>query len=64
MAVEILERDRGVVVRELSGSDVAFDVHLLYVFLRAGLADTDSLDHVVGRSAPTSPTSPPPGANG
>ena len=28
MAVEILEHDLGVPIRELNGSDIAFDVHL------------------------------------
>lgn len=37
MAVEILERDLGVDVRELSGSDVAVDVHIRRVFQRTGL---------------------------
>jgi hypothetical protein len=34
MAVEILARDLGVPVRELSGSDIAYDVHVQWVFLR------------------------------
>ncbi len=58
MAVEILERDRGVVVRELSGSDVAFDVHIRRVFLRTGLADTDDLDHVVEQGRLAHPDRP------
>jgi len=28
MAVEILERDLGVTIRELKGSDIAYDVHV------------------------------------
>ncbi len=47
MATEILERDLGVVVHELEGSDVAFDVHLRRVFLRCGLAQRDDLEHMV-----------------
>jgi hypothetical protein len=39
MAVEILARDLGIPLREMSGSDVAYDVHLRRVFLRTGLAD-------------------------
>jgi uncharacterized HhH-GPD family protein len=47
MAVEILARDLGVPVRELSGSDIAYDVHVRRVFLRTGLAAYDDLDHMV-----------------
>ena len=39
MAVELLERGFGVQVRDLEGSDVAFDVHVRRVILRSGLGD-------------------------
>lgn len=47
MAVELLERDLGVRVVELEGSDVAYDVHLRRVMLRTGLAERDDLAHMV-----------------
>ena len=47
MAVELLERDLGVDVRELSGSDIAYDVHLRRVMLRTRLAQTDNVAHMV-----------------
>jgi len=47
MAVEILARDLEVPVAELSGSDIAFDVHVRRVFLRTQLAEYDDLDHIV-----------------
>jgi uncharacterized HhH-GPD family protein len=47
MAVEILARDLGQPLRELTGSDVAYDVHLRRVFLRTGLAEHDDVDHMV-----------------
>jgi uncharacterized HhH-GPD family protein len=47
MAVEILERTRHVRLADLSGSDVAYDVHLRRVFLRTGLAEYDDVDHMV-----------------
>jgi uncharacterized HhH-GPD family protein len=47
MAVEILDRDLGVPIRELDGSDIAYDVHVRRVFLRTGLAEYDDLDHMV-----------------
>lgn len=47
MAVEILERDLRVPIRDLHGSDIAYDVHVRRVFLRTGLADRDDVDHIV-----------------
>jgi endonuclease III len=47
MAVEILERDLGVRVSDLEGSDIAYDVHIRRVFLRTGLAQRDDVDHMV-----------------
>jgi len=47
MAVEILARDLGQPLQELTGSDVAYDVHLQRVFLRTGLAEHDRVDHMV-----------------
>ncbi|MCK8673956.1 hypothetical protein M1M07_22960 [Rhodococcus sp. HM1] len=47
MAVEILERDLGVPITDMHGSDIAYDVHVRRVFLRTGLADADELDHMV-----------------
>jgi endonuclease III len=47
MAVEILTRDLHKPLRQLSGSDVAYDVHLRRVFLRTGLAQRDEVGHMV-----------------
>ena len=47
MAVEILERDLGVPIRAMEGSDIAYDIHVRRVFLRTGFADEDSMDHMV-----------------
>ena len=47
MAVEILERDFGVPIRDMQGSDIAFDVHIRRVFLRSGLAEVDDQVHMV-----------------
>ena len=58
MAVEILERDLGVAVRDVTGSDVAYDVHVRRVFLRAGLADADDLAHMVERARLAHPERP------
>jgi len=41
MAVEILARDLHCPIRGLEGSDIAYDVHVRRVFLRAGLAERD-----------------------
>jgi uncharacterized HhH-GPD family protein len=58
MAVEILERDLGVKVRELSGSDVAYDIHLRRVMLRTRLATEDTAAHMVGVARSLHPTRP------
>ena len=47
MAVEGLVRNLGVEIRELQGSDIAYDIHVRRVFLRTGLAQWDDLDHMV-----------------
>jgi uncharacterized HhH-GPD family protein len=58
MAVEILERDRGVRVRYMEGSDIAYDVHLRRVFLRTHLADRDDQAHIVAVARALHPTRP------
>jgi uncharacterized HhH-GPD family protein len=47
MAVEILERDLGVTLTDLSGSDIAYDIHVRRVFLRSGIAERDDVNHMV-----------------
>lgn len=47
MAVEILNGQFGVDIRELSGSDIAYDVHVRRVMLRTGLAKRDEVNHMV-----------------
>jgi uncharacterized HhH-GPD family protein len=58
MAVEILVRDLGVPVKDLSGSDVAYDIHLRRVFLRTGLAERDDVDHMVAIARTLHPQRP------
>ena len=58
MAVEILARDLGQPLRELSGGDVAYDVHLRRVFMRTGLADRDSVEHMVAVARTLNPDRP------
>jgi endonuclease III len=47
MAVEILERDLGVPIRDMHRSDIAYDVHIRRVFLRTRLAERDDRDHMI-----------------
>ena len=47
MAVEILYAQLGVPIREMEGSDIAYDVHVRRVMLRTGLADRDDVRHMV-----------------
>lgn len=58
MAVEILERQRGVAITHLEGSDIAFDVHVRRVFLRTGLADRDDRSHMIARARRLNPERP------
>ena len=58
MAVEILERHLGVAISELEGSDVAYDVHVRRVFLRAGLSDVDSTEEVIKSARALNPERP------
>lgn len=58
MAVEILERDIGVQISDLHGSDIAYDVHIRRIFLRAGLAQRDDVDHMVARARELHPERP------
>ena len=47
MAVEILERDLHIPLFDLTGSDIAYDVHVRRVFLRTGLAQRDDVAEMV-----------------
>lgn len=58
MAVEILERDLKVPIRDLTGSDVAFDVHLRRVFLRTGIAQHDDAGEMVAAAQALYPERP------
>jgi uncharacterized HhH-GPD family protein len=58
MAVEILARDLHIPIRHLSGSDVAYDVHLRRVFLRTGLADHDDVHEMVAAARAVYPERP------
>jgi uncharacterized HhH-GPD family protein len=58
MAVEILERDLGVTITDLAGSDIAYDVHVRRVFLRTGLASHDDLDHMINNARREHPERP------
>ena len=58
MAVEILARSLGVELKDLSGSDIAYDVHVRRVFLRAGLAQRDDVNHMVAVARALHPERP------
>ena len=58
MAVEILERQRGVEITHLQGSDIAFDVHVRRVFLRTGVAEHDDQRHMIQRARLLNPERP------
>ena len=58
MAVEILARDLGVTIRDLEGSDIAYDVHVRRVFLRTGLAERDDVKHMIEVARALHPSRP------
>ena len=58
MAVEILERDLGVPISDLDGSDIAYDVHIRRVLMRTGLAQRDDVDHMVAVARKLHPERP------
>lgn len=58
MAVEILVRHFGVPVAELSGSDIAYDVHVRRVLLRTGLAQRDDPAHMIAVARALHPERP------
>ena len=58
MAVEILERDLGVPVRNMERGDIAYDVHLRRVFLRTRLANRDDVDHMIAVARELHPQRP------
>ena len=58
MAVEILARDFAVPLDEMSGSDVAVDVHVRRVFVRAGLSASGSTDDIVRAARELHPLRP------
>jgi uncharacterized HhH-GPD family protein len=57
-AVEFLESELGVPVRNMERGDIAYDVHIRRVFLRAGLADRDKPDVVIAAARRLNPERP------
>jgi uncharacterized HhH-GPD family protein len=58
MAVEILYAQLGVDIRDMDGSDIAYDVHVRRVMLRTGLADRDHVTHMVDAARAAHPERP------
>jgi uncharacterized HhH-GPD family protein len=58
VAAEILARDLGIPLRDMSGGDIAFDVHIRRVFLRTGLAERDDVNHMVAVARALNPDRP------
>jgi endonuclease III len=58
MAVELLTHYRSVSVQDLSGSDIAYDVHVRRVFLRTGLAQRDDVHDMVAAARSLYPERP------
>jgi uncharacterized HhH-GPD family protein len=58
MAVELLERHLGVSVTMMEGSNIAYDIHVRRVFMRAGLADRDDPSEMVAVARELHPDRP------
>jgi uncharacterized HhH-GPD family protein len=58
MAAEILARDLGIPLQDMSGGDIAFDVQVRRVFLRTGLAERDDVNHMVAVARVLNPERP------
>jgi len=58
MAVEMLERDLRVKIKDLQQTDIAFDVHIRRVMLRTGLAERDDRDHMIEEARQANPARP------
>ena len=58
MAAEILARDLGKPLQDMSGSDVAYDVHVRRVLLRSGLAEHDEVTHMIAVARALNPDRP------
>ena len=58
MAVELLVSHFGIELEELSGSNVAYDVHVRRVFLRSGLVDRDDIGLVTAVARQLNPERP------
>lgn len=58
MAVEILYSQLGVDIADMSGSDIAYDVHVRRLMLRTGLAERDHVTHMVDVARKAHPDRP------
>ncbi len=58
MAVNILARDLRKPIRDLEGTDIAYDVHVRRVFLRTGLAERDDPAHMISVARGLHPEQP------
>lgn len=58
MAAEILARDLGKPLKDMSGSDIAYDVHVRRVFLRTGLVERDDVNRMVAVARALNPDRP------
>jgi hypothetical protein len=60
MAVEILARSLRKPLKDMSGSDIAYDVHVRRVFLRTGLVERNDMSRMVAAARALNPYRPGP----
>jgi len=58
MATNILVRDFGVEVKDKSGIDISYDIHIRRVLLRTGIVDKDDMQSIVNKARELNPDYP------
>jgi len=58
MATNILVRDFGVEVKDKTGIDISYDIHIRRVFLRTGLASKDDMNLMIKEARKLNPKYP------
>jgi uncharacterized HhH-GPD family protein len=58
MATNILVRDFNIAVKDKSGIDVSYDIHIRRVFLRTGLVEKDDVETIVTKARALNPEYP------
>lgn len=58
MATNILVRDFGIKVKDKSGIDISYDIHVRRIFLRTGLVEKDDVQTIINKARELKPEYP------